>query len=64
MYIDHFGGKSLSRQTREWLMAAADDAEAKALSCAKQNPHGRPCAHEKMWNVLAREYRAAIRNKR
>lgn len=64
MYIDHFGGKSLSRQTRDWLAAAADDAEAKAISCAKKNPHGQPCAHEKMWNGLARDYRAAMHNRK
>lgn len=64
MCIDHFGGKSLGRQTLDWLASAAEDAEAKALGCARENSHDRPCAHEKMWNGLARDYRAEMRNRK
>lgn len=50
MVIDHFDGKSLTRRTDAWLMAAIADAHLKLRDCAAAP------AHKAMWTAIAEKY--------
>ena len=61
MFIDHFDGKSLKNQSRDWLNEAFRDAMVKYHGCAEPDTAGRTYpAHAAMWKGIAGKYQAEI----